>query len=177
MKKQDFLDMLLGMDKPIDAYKINNELSLVFFIEDIERIIRTSREYNGFTFYNKAANKQSTCKAIGFDSYETDFTLEIHHVIYLYDIVYITGISMLKDLADDQFLMSYDVASQVMKDHFEGIIPIVPLSKTYHQLYHSGDYNFDKEDIYGDYEIWLDKYKEFITDFKMKTFKENLIIK
>lgn len=175
-KNTEFLELLSVSDDPTDLYKIDSLNALDYFIPDIERVIRSSREYRGFVYWMRSKHKQSKDIATGHDSFDVDFTIEMHHVIYLYDIVYVTGAYMLDNLDDGEFLMTYDIASQVMKDHFQNIIAIAPLSKTYHQLLHSGEYDITNGAIHGNYKEWLEKYKDHISDFQMEKFKQNLHI-
>lgn len=177
MRKKDLtLEILSITDDPMELYQISNESELQYHIQDIERVIRTSREYRGWIFWNKSKNKQSKDVFTEFDTYEYNLTLEIHHVIFLYDIVYTTGLKMLSELKDNEFYSTFQIADRVIRDHMEGIIPIVPMLKSFHELYHEGLKDFNKEDIFGNYEVWLERYKDFISEDKLKEFKDNLKI-
>jgi len=159
-KKDVMLELLLLTDEPMELFTISTEDQLVYFINDIERVVRQSREYRAWCYYMKAKQEQSSDVFTGYDSYEYNLTLEIHHVIFLYDIVYITGLSMLNKLTDTE-----DV-----------IIPIVPMLKSYHEMYHEKLIEFEPKDIFGDYQKWLDKYSDVISEYKMKEFRSNLLL-
>lgn len=175
-KTNALLDLLMMEDDPMNVFGISTESHLNYFIQDIEKVIRTSREYRAWIYLMKAKHEQSKDVFTGYDSYEYALSLEIHHVIFLYDIVYTTGMQMLSTLDDSESYTTFQIADQVIRDHFEGIIPIVPMLKSYHEMYHEGLRQFKKEDIFGKYEIWLDKYKEFISEYKMKEFRSNLLL-
>jgi hypothetical protein len=50
------------------------------------------------------------------------------------------------------------------------------MGKTYHEAYHEGKINFKQKDIHCDYQSWLDKYRDYISEYKMSEFKRNLLI-
>jgi len=177
-KKTDvLLELLLLSDEPMELFSISTESQLNYFTQDIERVIRTSREYRAWVYWLKAKNEQSTDSFTGYDTYQYNLTLEIHHVILLYDIVYTTGLSMLKKLKPgDEGYSTFQIADQVIRDHMAGIIPIVPMLKSYHEMYHEKLIEFKQEDIWGDYQKWLDKYSDVISEYKMKEFRSNLLL-
>lgn len=165
MKRKEILQILSVTDEPMELYKVSNEYELEYMIPDIERIIRQSREYRGYVFWKKSNHKQSICSELKIDSYEYDnITLEMHHhPLNLFQIVYIIGMKMLSELKDeDSYYTTFQIASEVIEEHFEDNIGIVPLTKTYHQLYHNGLYQIKEESISGDYLNFKEKYKEFI---------------
>jgi len=176
-KKDVMLELLLLTDEPMELFTISTEDQLVYFINDIERVVRQSREYRAWCYYMKAKQEQSSDVFTGYDSYEYNLTLEIHHVIFLYDIVYITGLSMLNKLTDtEDGYSTFQIADQVIRDHMAGIIPIVPMLKSYHEMYHEKLIEFEPKDIFGDYQKWLDKYSDVISEYKMKEFRSNLLL-
>ena len=146
MKRSDMLDILAITDDPMELYQISNELELDYMIPDIERVIRTSREYKGWVYHMKSKHKLSVCSHLKIDTFEYDsITIEMHHVIFLYEIVYITGLAMLAELKPNEYYTSFDIASRVIRDHMSNIIPIVPLLKSLHQMYHEGLFEFNKK--------------------------------
>lgn len=175
-KSNALMEALFLTDDPMEVFGITTEYELIYFIQDIEKIIRTSREYRAFIYMTKKKHDQAKDVFTGYDSYEYDLTLEIHHVIFLRDIVYVTGSKMIDELKEGECYSTFQIADQVIRDHFEGIIPIVPMLKSFHEMYHERLIEFTKKDIYGDYQKWLDKYEKYITEEKMIEFKSNLLM-
>jgi hypothetical protein len=87
-----------------------------------------------------------------------------HFPITLYDIVLVVGKKMLSELAEEDTLTIFDIASVVMQEHLseENYIGTVSLTTTHHQLRHNGIHNLKLEDINGNYRGFLDKYRNFI---------------
>jgi len=179
MKKADIIAVLSMTDTPMDLYQISNELELLDLIPDIERVIRSSREYKGWTFWQKAHHKQSTCIAlnINIDEYST-ITLEMHHYPFsLFDVCWTIGLKMLSELSEDAIYTTFDIASKVITEHFKDIIGLVPMTKTYHQMYHEGLYTIDSSKIHGDYKLFIEKYKNFIPEIVLDRYNEKIGVK
>ena len=56
---------------------------------------------------------------------------------------------MLSELSEGEVYTTFQIADRVIRDHLEGIIPIVPMFKTFHELYHEGLQDF-KRNIYSE---------------------------
>ena len=165
MRNKDRLEILSITEYPKDLYKISNELELEDMIEDIMRVIRTSREYRGIVFWYRAKHNLSIDAIESLDAYNFNkLTIDIHHwPIPLYDICYLVGMKMLKDNPKKEFL-SFDIASKVIDEHFNDRIGVVPLLRSDHEKYHENLLELKKEMIHG-------KYLEFIQDYKRIYFR------
>ena len=176
MKKADRLAILAITDDPLDIYSISNEFELLDSIDAIERCIRSSIEYRGWTFWQKIHNKQSTCIALNIDAFDYDnITLEMHHYPFsLFDVCWTIGLKMLSELSEDAIYTTFDIASKVITEHFKDIIGLVPMTKTYHQMYHEGLYTIDSSKIHGDYKLFIEKYKNFIPEIVLDRYNEKI---
>lgn len=88
-------------------------------------------------------------------------TIEMHHVITIYDIALIICEHMLNTVGK---ISTFDLVQLLKEEHKEHNIPLVMLSLTPHQLYHS-DPNFyiSPKMVFGKWDVLLNRYKYGIT--------------
>jgi len=110
--------------------------------------------------------KQAVCKELNINVYDYDNVRieQDHFPLTLWDIVQIIGNKMISELEEGQYLTIFDIASTVMIEHLkeENYIGTVSLTTSHHQLRHNGIVNIKKEDINGNYQAFIKKYKKYI---------------
>jgi len=167
-----YIDITEGDEKAIEDY-----------IKYIEKLVRKSFEYNQYIFICKTEfdlNKCAFFKNINFEE-SRKISLEMHHYpLTLYDIVSIIVSDRMKKSSENPGNMTYynnllnpfDIAKEVMKCHYEGIIGLVPMSLTPHELYHQGKLfiPLTKDYVFGNYNAFIKKYNVMEID----NFKEKL---
>lgn len=131
------------------------------FIKNTERLIRTSKEYKTYIELLRtnifALNHDSILSNIT----TADVDLEFHHTpLTLYDII---EIIMLDHMTKGIKFTSFSIAKKVMNAHFEHKIGITPLTKTTHELAHSGNLFIKKQQIFGDYRAFMKQYANGIS--------------
>ena len=113
------------------------------FIKTVEHIIRSSLEYRDFINYLKTAMGMNFCTFFNKVSKEmypggNKIGIDIHHEPFtLYDIVAIILTNRQLE-SNKERIDLLDIAEEVMSVHYEGIVGLVPLSNTVHELVHSG---------------------------------------
>lgn len=124
-------------------------------IKDIERIARGSPELRRYIKYLGTELNLNSCKIM--DGIDTDTaSIEIHHYPFtLYDLV---DIVITKRNRANQGFSTIDIAREVVELHYRNLVGLVPLTKTAHQLAHSGELFIDLRHVFGN-------YKEFITQY------------
>lgn len=141
---------------------LSDEKSKVSFVKYIETLVRSSYEYkqmiqflrerlnmNYCAYFNKVNNKIN------------GITIEIHHEPFsLYDITYIV-LSMFIDYGYP--IESAYIAQEVIKLHYHGIIGLIPLSKTVHELTHAGQIFIPITYVFGDVGQFFLKYMKYMT--------------
>ena len=159
--KENFIDLLL-----------NSPDDLIENMKRIESLIRCSKEYKAYLAYLHEVHEMNSC------SYFTDkdfqeVTLEYHHFPFtLYDLVIIVGSKYLVDHVGED-IFAFDIAREVIKVHLEDQVAGIMLSKTVHELYHSGQYEIptDSESLnLGDYKTFFNTYKDFLTEKDKEKF-------
>jgi len=177
MKNKDLIQVLCYTDNPLDLYRITNEYELMDSIEHIERYFRSSREYKGWVQWKKYKHEQTICKALNIDTKDYDLLRieQDHYPISLWQIVFIIGNKLLSELKEDEYLTTFDIVSEVLKEHLlENNIGSVSLLLSYHELRHEGLFIPELKSINGNYKTFITKYKEYIPEHIMKQINSNL---
>lgn len=167
IKKEDSTEIKFSLSdiqeikRPTIDY--NDEKGLRRYIKSIESLIRNSLEYKRFIKYLKEEQDYTSCAF--FNSIDIkeikNVGIEFHHYPFtLYDIV---NIVLYKESNFfSQQVDTFDIANEVMRIHYEGIVGLVPLSKTLHQLAHSGNLFINFKIVSGNIEKFMNDYEMFI---------------
>jgi hypothetical protein len=87
--------------------------------------------------------------------------IEMHHYPFtLYDLV---DIVITKRNRANQGFSTIEVANEVVELHYRNLIGLVPLSKTAHQLAHSGEIFIDLRHVFGNYKEFISQYNAGMT--------------
>lgn len=163
------------MNEYLDFLKITSVDELTQNIKKIESMIRNSKEYRGYLSFIKEHLSIRNCAYFEkVDFVENNLDIQFHHLITLYDLVVLVGGNMLLNLGEDEYLLTFDIAKEVIKEHLEDNIPGVMLSKTVHELVHIGQYVIppnSKEVHLGNYTNFITKYHKFLTEKEIDTIK------
>ena len=156
----------------IDIMDGSDEKALEQYIHYIEKLVRKSFEYNQYIFLCKTEFDLKKCalfKNLNFEEARKKITLEMHHYpLTLYDIISVIISNKLELISKNPgdmdtyntVLNPFKIAKEVMKCHYEGIIGLVPMSLTPHQLYHKGKLfiPLTKDYVFGNYEEFIKRY-------------------
>lgn len=146
----------------------------VKFIKTVETMIRSSQEYKHYVDYLKKNIDMTQC------SFFTNINnkngrkvrIEIHHEPFtLFDLVMIV---MEKWANEGKELNYLGIAEEVMKIHYQGLVGLIPLSLTVHQLVHDGELFIPLQYVYGDVLKFVKEYEPHIPDDLMKMLQLKL---
>lgn len=142
------------------------------FIKHVELKIRTSDMYS--TYLHMLINSGLDHCSIKGNITNEDASIEFHHYPFtLYDIVY----TMIKyKMANNEKISSFSLTKDVMEEHSKNIIGLLPLSKTYHELYHSGSLSITLDMVYGNIQGFIDKYEDFMSDDMIEKYNKAVIM-
>ena len=128
------------------------------FIKGTEKIVRTSDDYRKYIGYLKNDLSLTSCAFLNHVNDES-VDIEMHHYPFtLYDIC---NIVMEKQIRTEK-MTTFSVAKEVMKIHFDNMIGLIPLSKTVHDLAHSGEIFINLKQVFGDYNKFIEEYYKYI---------------
>ena len=153
------IDDKLGVFYSVEIFETEKEKK--FYIKNIEKLIRTSTEYTKFIKYLRADLEFNKCAILN-ELTTASVSIELHHAPFtLYDLVE----SVVNKRIDKAFpLTTFSIAEEVMLLHYTNAVGLVPLSKTMHELVHSGDSDIiDKKMIIGNYEQFEREYSPFFS--------------
>ena len=131
------------------------------FIKSVEKLVRTSVEYKTYIELLRtnifALNHDSIMSNIT----TADVDLEFHHYPFtLYEII---ECLMLQHIYDNENFTSFSIAKEVMDQHFKNNIGLVPLTKTTHELAHSGNLFISSKQIFGNYKKFMEEHPNGLT--------------
>jgi len=136
-------------------------------IKKIETYIRNSYEYKSYVKYLKECLNINSCFFLSracIDNH-SKFHIEFHHGPYtLYDI---TSIIFTKYFGKDSEVEKpnfFKVANEVVKNHYELNIGLIPLSTTAHELVHNGDIFIPVDHYFGNFRKFEEKYNKYINE-------------
>lgn len=142
------------------------------YIKKIEKIVRSSYEYREYTKFLKEEIDMNQCAFLPGLNRE-DISLEIHHAPFtLYDITAI--ILNEARINHPGEITPFLIAERVMKAHFDGLVGLIPLSLTVHQLVHNGDVFVPLDYVHGDVKGFYNKYREYMTEEQREVLAKNV---
>ena len=117
---------------------LTTDTDRVKYIKYIEKLIRTSYEYKEYIKYLTEICEMNFCSVFESISKENikKLKIEIHHEPFtLYDIV---NIVLRRFINKNRDINEYDIADEILQLHFRGMVGLIPVSYTVHQLIHVG---------------------------------------
>ena len=131
--------------------------------------VRNSLEYKEYIQFLKDELDMNYCSF--FNNINWDYAeIDMHHVMLtLYDIIYIVT---MKKLNEESNITIYDIMEEVMKLHYECKVLLIPISKTIHELVHSGDIFIPIQYAFGNFNEFYNEYKNYFTTEQKELIKE-----
>lgn len=153
-------------DIPEAVYKegIGTDLEKVKLIKRIESIVRSSGEYQDYTFFLRKHMDMDSCAFFHNISKATSskIRVEIHHSpLTLFDIA---SIVLERAIAEGDEINDLLLADEVTELHYNNMVGLIPLSKTLHELAHPKEGDplvIPLYMIFGNYFEFLNKYKAY----------------
>ena len=136
---------------------ITTDKQRVKLIMTIERLIRQNIDYKDIiTFMRKNINMDQCEFFENFKAGKRRGMIEIHHAPFdLFSIVEVVMTKMEKEIG---YIDEYPVADEVLRMHYEGLIGLIPLSITCHQLVHDGKLIVPLNCVYGRFVEFTNRY-------------------
>ena len=154
----------------IEDYDLFNEKDFKKYIDDIETIVRSSREYKeAIQYMRKYMDMNTSAFSKNINNIEsTKIKIELHHTPFtLYDIA-ITVFNKRSRLGEPLDIEL--VAKEVAYIHYLLIIGLIPLSKTEHKLVHNQALFVPVDKVLGNYEKFIDVYNKDIPEDAMQRY-------
>lgn len=162
----------------IQDYDIFDEKDFAKYVNDIEKIVRTSFEYHEFINYLREYMDMNKCSffenVTNMNSYKIKIHIH-HHPLTLYEI---SMIVFQKRNFYQESLEVEMVAKEVMYVHYFLMIGLIPLSETVHELTHKQIIFIPLDKVMGNWEEFLDTYEDFVlpeTKDKIMRYREQTL--
>ena len=144
------------------VYTLSNHREREKLIKTCEKFIRGSDEYRELIKFiknemhmDRCYVNPAVCSANG-----KKYSIEIHHEPFtLFDIV---DIEIMRREAESEPLSIMGIAESVMSIHYDGLVGLIPLSKTQHELVDHNKIFIPLQHIYQDYYGYYETYKDII---------------
>lgn len=144
--------------KPLDNY-----------IKAIERMVRTSKEYDAFVGIIKNKLGLNFCQVM--NNITSDVaTIEMHHgpLFTLYDYI---DIFLYKYLLEGKKINTFRIADDIINEHYNRNIQVVMLAITNHEAVHNRDVFLNVKQGVGDVSNFIEKYQKFLKeDYKYRIY-------
>ena len=154
------------LDKPIVIPRlpvVTNDRQKVKLIKSIETYIRSSLEYKDLIKYLKDYIDMNQCEFFqNFDGRQKTGLFQIHHEPF--DLFSITQIVMNSQEKEFGYINELQVAEEVMRLHYRGLVGLIPLSVTVHELVHDGKIIVPLNCVYGKFVQFVKEYYDYIDD-------------
>lgn len=143
---------------------LNTDKQRVRFIKQCEKMARASMEYRNYMSFLKEYCDMNRCAFFQkITTKDMKVRLEIHHEPFtLYDICEVVLDKFIKEGKSINALL---ISDEVLENHYDNLVGLIPLSKTIHEVYHNTDkIVIPLSMVYGDYKRFLDKYDDYMSE-------------
>lgn len=173
-KREKYTHQIYDVEPFTRTVKNHTDKEKVKFIKTVEGMVRTSREYRDYVTYLKKYLDMTCCSFFqGVTSKNTrGVKIEIHHEPFtLFDI---TSIVIDKWRDQERDLNHLLIAEEIMKIHYRGLVGLIPLSLTVHQLVHDNKIFIPLQAVFGDVPKFMKEYESHINDNYVDMIKKKL---
>jgi hypothetical protein len=135
----------------------------------VKKLVRSSEEYSNYIGFLKSELGLTHCAILG-NVEKDDATLEFHHYPFtMHDIV---ELSINRHILLGKKFNSYTLINDIIQDHYNNIVGLVPLSLTVHQLVHAGQIFVNLSQVYGNINAFMEKYSFAMNDDMIDKFNK-----
>ena len=155
------------------AFDLSDKKSKDVFIKYIEKLTRHSWEYKKMIDFLREKIDMNYCAFFkNVNNKINGIKIEIHHEPFtLYDI---SSIIISEFIKEGYPLDIPNIVETVLIIHYYGLVGLIPLSKTVHELVHAGEVFVPISYVFGDIEGFFNKYRKYMTE-NQKEFLLNSI--
>lgn len=141
-------------------YSLLDIKKFVRFIKKIENLVRTNPEYKRYIAHLKD-NGLDHCMILG-NLDDDKCSIEMHHgpILNLFDYC---AIIASQQITTNGGTTTFEVAKQVIEEHLNHNVQVIMLSSSIHQLVEDKNVFINVKQSFGKLEVFLNKYKEFMT--------------
>ena len=128
------------------------------FVNAAVRLARKSTDYRRYVDWLAGDRGMGRCSVLGNVPRE-GAAVEMHH--YPFSLHRICSAEASRLLAEPSGADTFAVAEAVLEAHYANEVGLVPLSTTVHEMAHRGRIFVDLRQVFGRYDLWLERRLEF----------------
>ena len=153
---------------------LTNDKQRAKCISQIERKCRSSMEYTDLIKFLRTNMDMNQCEFFpNMKAGKRKGSIEIHHAPF--DLYTIVSIILKKYEEEHDGVVNQNmVAKEVMKCHYQGLIGLIPLSITVHQLVHDGKLIVPLNCVFGRFVEFTNRYYGYIDNETLSMREENI---
>lgn len=141
----------------------------------IERLARANIDYKDLIKYLRTYIDMNQCEFYSnFKAGKRRGMIEIHHEPF--DLFTITDVMMTKMENELGYIDELVVADKVLEAHYSGLIGLVPLSVTTHELVHDGKLIVPLYCVYGRFVEFTKKYYNELGEERLQMLNDNIAL-
>lgn len=142
-------------------------------IKTIESLVRSSIDYKDLIKYLRTYIDMNQCEFFeNFKAGKRKGMIEIHHSPF--DLYTIVDVVMQKMEKTEGYIDELVIADKVLQMHYEGLIGLLPLSITAHQLVHDGKLIVPLNCVYGRFVEFTNLFYNELGEERLEILKNNI---
>lgn len=165
-------------DKPILIPRlpvITTEKQRFKLISTIESLVRASIDYKDLIKYLRTYIDMNQCEFFeNFKAGKKKGMIEIHHSPF--DLYTLVDVVMTRMEKEEGYIDELVVADKVLEMHYSGLVGLIPLSITCHQLVHDGKLIVPLNCVYGRFVEFTKEYYDELGEERLSILKENILL-
>ena len=142
-------------------------------IKTIESLVRSAIDYKDLIKYLRTYIDMNQCEFFeNFKAGKKKGMIEIHHSPF--DLYTIVDVVMQKMEKTEGYIDELIIADKVLQMHYEGLIGLIPLSITAHQLVHDGKLIVPLNCVYGRFVEFTNLFYNELGEERLSILKDNI---
>ena len=156
----------------IQDWNLADQKDFKRYLSELEKVVRGSYEYQQYIQYLRNSFDMNTCSFYRNVSNipNPKIKIHLHHdPITLYDIctIIFRKRQTLFESIDEE-----SIAKEVMWNHYNGFVGLIPLSETAHELVHNNYLFVPSTHVFGNWKEFVNMYRQFFTLDQLDTLND-----
>ena len=144
-------------------------------ISTLEHLVRLSIDYKDLIKYLRTYIDMNQCEFFeNFKAGKRRGMIEIHHSPF--DLFTIVDVVMTKFEKENDYIDELPIVDEVLRLHYEGVIGLIPLSVTCHELVHDGKLIVPLNCVYGRFVEFTRRYYDELGSDRLEILTNNIAL-
>lgn len=144
-------------------------------IKTIEQLVRLSIDYKDLIKYLRTYIDMNQCEFFeNFKAGKRRGMIEIHHAPF--DLFTIVDVVMTRMEKEEGYIDELPIVDTVLRMHYQGMIGLIPLSATCHELVHDGKLIVPLNCVYGRFVEFTKQYFDELGSERLEILNDNITL-